>query len=234
MLKECAASRGKEERNGPAREPELRGGWTMRIIGLTGGIASGKTSVAALLERLGAAVVDADLLAREVVQPGEEALGRIVAEFGAGMLNGDGSLNRAALAERVFPDPAARRTLEAITHPAIRARADRQLASLREQGVQTVFYVAPLLIEAGNSHRVDEIWVVYLDRESQLERLMARDSLGREAALQRIASQMPMEEKKRLGKVVIDNRGTREELEAQVLRLWREEVTARESQCRES
>jgi dephospho-CoA kinase len=196
----------------------------MRIIGLTGGIASGKTSVAALLERLGAAVVDADLLAREVVQPGEAALEGIVAAFGAGVLNGDGTLDRAALAGIVFADPVARRTLEAIVHPAIRARADRKLAALREAGVRTAFYVAPLLIEAGNSARVDEIWVVYLDRESQLSRLMARDGLGREAALNRIASQMPMEEKKLRGKVVIDNRGTREELEAQVLQLWREEI----------
>ena len=196
----------------------------MRIIGLTGGIASGKTSVATLLERLGAAVVDADLLSREVVRPGEEALEAIVAAFGAEVLNDDGTLNRPALGAIVFADPAARRTLEAITHPAIRARAERKLAELRAQGVQTVFYVAPLLIEAGNSDRVDEIWVVYLDRESQLARLMARDALGREAAEQRIASQMPMEEKKLLGSIVIDNRGTRQELEAQVLRLWREEI----------
>jgi dephospho-CoA kinase len=197
----------------------------MRIIGLTGGIASGKTSVANYLARLGAQVVDADLLAREIVEPGEPALAAIVAAFGEAVLNREGTLNRAALGEIVFSDPAARRTLEAITHPAIWARADQKLARLRETGVATAFYVAPLLIEAGNAGRVDEIWVVYLDRESQLARLMARDSLGREAALSRIASQMPMEKKKRLGKVVIDNRGTREELEAQVARLWREEVT---------
>jgi dephospho-CoA kinase len=196
----------------------------MRIIGLTGGIASGKTSVAAFLERLGAAIVDADLLAREIVEPGEPALELIAAAFGEKVLNRDGTLNRAALAEIVFSDPAARLALEAITHPAIRARADQKLARFRESGAATAFYVAPLLIEAGNAARVDEIWVVYLDRESQLARLMARDSLGREAALQRIASQMPMEEKKKLGKVVIDNRGSREELEAQVLRLWREEI----------
>jgi dephospho-CoA kinase len=207
-----------------AAKPEGSRGPLMRIIGLTGGIASGKTSVAAFLARLGAAVVDADLLAREIVEPGEPALELIVAAFGKEVLNRDGTLNRAALGEIVFSDPAARRTLEAITHPAIRARADQKLALLREAGVATAFYVAPLLIEAGNAARVDEIWVVYLDRESQLARLMVRDSLGREAALRRIASQMPMEEKKKLGQVVIDNRGTREELEAQVVRLWREET----------
>jgi len=195
----------------------------MRIIGLTGGIASGKSSVADMLERLGAVVVDADRLAREVVQPGEPALKEIVAAFGAGVVNPDGTLNRAALGAIVFSDPAARRTLEAIIHPAIRALGDRILAAYREAGVQTVFYVAPLLIEVGGAARVDEIWVVYLDRETQLARLMARDSLGRAEALQRVDAQMPMEEKKLHGKVVIDNCGSREELEAQVERLWREE-----------
>jgi len=200
----------------------------MRIIGLTGGIASGKSSVAALLERLGAAVIDADQLAREVVEPGEEALAAIVAAFGARVLNGDGSLNRAALGELVFADPKARRTLESITHPAIRRRAEERLERLRQAGTRTAFYVAPLLIEAGIVSRVHEVWVVYLDQETQLQRLMARDGLGREAALARIASQMPMEQKKRLGRVVIDNRGSREDLEAQVLRLWRDEVLRKE------
>jgi len=201
----------------------------VRIIGLTGGIASGKTSVAALLERLGAVVVDADRLAREIVEPGEEALTGIVAAFGEKVLNCDGTLNRAALAEIVFSDQTARRTLEAITHPAIRQRAEQRLARLKEAGVETAFYMAPLLFEAGTASRVQEVWVVYLDRETQLKRLMARDGLNREAALLRIASQMPMEEKKRLASIVIDNSGSRSELEAQVLRLWREEVLNRSS-----
>lgn len=201
----------------------------MRIIGLTGGIASGKSSVAALLERLGAAVIDADQLAREVVQPGEEALAAIAARFGRGVLNPDGTLNRAALGEVVFADPQARRTLEGITHPAIRRRAEEKLARLREAGTRTAFYVAPLLFEAGITDRVHEVWVVYLDRETQLERLMARDDLSREGAEARIASQMPMEEKKRLGKVVIDNRGSRQELEALVLRLWRQEIEGKQT-----
>ncbi|MBJ6799585.1 dephospho-CoA kinase [Geomonas propionica] len=200
----------------------------MRIIGLTGGIASGKTSAAHLLERLGAAVIDADQLAREVVQPGEEALAQIVASFGDKIVNPDGTLNRAALGEIVFADPAARRTLEGITHPAIKQRAEEKLERLRAAGTSTAFYVAPLLFEAGITSRVHEVWVVYLDRETQLQRLMARDGLSREAALSRIASQMPMEEKKKLGKVVIDNRGSKEELEAQVLKLWREEIADRE------
>ena len=199
----------------------------MRIIGLTGGIASGKSSAAHLFEKLGAAVIDADQLAREVVQPGEEALAQIVANFGEKVLNPDGTLNRATLGEIVFADPAARRTLEGITHPAIKKRAEERLQRLKEAGTGAAFYVAPLIFEAGITSRVHEVWVVYLDRETQLERLMARDGLSREAALSRIASQMPMEEKKRLGKVVIDNRGSKEELEAQVRRLWREEIMKR-------
>lgn len=200
----------------------------MRIIGLTGGIASGKSCAAHLFEKLGAAVIDADQLAREVVAPGEEALAQIAASFGDRILNADGTLNRAALGEIVFADPAARRTLEGITHPAIKKRAEEKLQRLRELGTGTAFYVAPLLIEAGITSRVHEVWVVYLDQETQVQRLMARDGLSREAALSRIASQMPMEEKKKLGKIVIDNRGGFEELEAQVLKLWREELAGGE------
>ncbi|MBJ6726561.1 dephospho-CoA kinase [Geomesophilobacter sediminis] len=196
----------------------------MRIIGLTGGIASGKTTVARLFEELGAAVVDADQLARDVVCPGEEAYQAIVATFGDQILQGDGTLNRAALGAIVFADPAARRTLEGITHPAIAQQAQKRLAALRAAGHRIVFYVAPLLIEAGVTSRVDEVWVVYLDRETQLRRLMARDGLSREAAQQRIDSQMSMEEKRRYGKVVIDNSGDLAALKEQVLRIWREEV----------
>ncbi|TGU74011.1 dephospho-CoA kinase [Geomonas terrae] len=207
----------------------------MRIIGLTGGIASGKTTVARLFEKLGVPVIDADKLAREVVEPGTQGLARIVDAFGAKVLNPDGSLNRAELGAVVFADPAARRILEGITHPAIRRLAEEKLQRLRETGTGTAFYVAPLLIEAGITSRVHEVWVVYLDRETQLERLMARDGLSREAALARIASQMPMDEKKRLGRIVIDNCGSRKELEAQVLRLWEEEIAHREAErCQDS
>lgn len=196
----------------------------MRLIGLTGGIASGKSTVARLLERLGAAVVDADLLAREVVEPGEEALRAIAARFGAEVLNSDGTLNRAKLGEIIFADPSARRDLEGITHPAIRRKADERLERLKAAGVETAFYMAPLLFEAGIASRFPEVWVVYVAPETQLERLMARDGLERAAALARIASQMPMEQKRALGQVVVDNSGSKEELEAQVARLWREEI----------
>ena len=196
----------------------------MRVIGLTGGIASGKSTVAKTLERLGAIIIDADLLAREVVAPGEAAYDAIVAEFGEGILNPDRTINRLALGSMVFADPEARRRLEDITHPAIRRRAEQRLADLRHDGTQVVFYVAPLLIEAGAASRVDEVWVVYADRETQIQRLIERDKIGRNEALQRIEAQMPMEEKKKFGRVVIDNQGTPEEMERRVREIWEQEI----------
>jgi dephospho-CoA kinase len=196
----------------------------MRVIGLTGGIASGKSSVAGMLEKLGAVIIDADLLAREVVAPGEPAYRDIVSAFGAGILNPDRTINRRALGGLVFADPEARRRLESITHPAIGRKAEERIAELRQSGLPAIFYMAPLLIEAGVTSRVDELWVVYVDRETQLQRLMARDGSSREEALGRIAAQMPIEEKKKFGSVVIDNSGTPEETARQVKDIWEREL----------
>ncbi|HTG81981.1 MAG TPA: dephospho-CoA kinase [Geobacteraceae bacterium] len=192
----------------------------MRVIGLTGGIASGKSTVANILARLGAAVVDADQLAREVVAPGEAAYRELVAEFGEAILKPDRTIDRPTLGKIVFADPAARKRLEAITHPAIGRMAEQRLAELKQAGAEIVFYVAPLLIEAGITSRVDEVWVVYLDEPTQLERLIVRDGISREDALRRLAAQMPMDEKKKYGTVVIDNRGTPEETERRVKEAW--------------
>ncbi len=196
----------------------------MKVIGLTGGIASGKSTVARVLEELGATVIDADQLAREVVEPGMPAYAAIVAEFDPAILSPDRTIDRKALGRIVFADPATRRRLENITHPAIRARAEQKLAEQREAGTPVVIYMAALLIEAGATSRVDEIWVVYADRETQLERLTQRDGISRDEALQRLAAQMPMDEKKTYGKVVIDNRGTIEETEQQVRQAWQREI----------
>ncbi len=201
----------------------------MRVIGLTGGIASGKSTVARILERLGVPVIDADRLSREVVAPGSPALAAIVAEFGAEMLDPEGRLDRARLGALVFGDPAARSRLERITHPAIAARADELLAGCRQAGEPVVVYMAPLLIEAGRAGLVDEIWVVYVDRETQVERLCQRDHLSRQQAALRIDSQMPMEEKAARGRLVIDNRGTTAELERQVAEVWEREIRKAES-----
>lgn len=196
----------------------------MRIIGLTGGIASGKSTVARMMEKLGAAVIDADQLARDAVMPGMPAHAGIVAAFGPSVLNPDRTIDRAALGALVFVDSAARRRLEEITHPAIGRLATERLEGLRQKGIAVAVYMAPLLIEAGVTDRVDEIWVVYLDMETQLARLMQRDKIGREEALRKIASQMPMDEKRRYGKVVIDNSGPVEDTERQLRAAWDREI----------
>ena len=191
----------------------------MRVIGLTGGIASGKSTVAEMITGYGIPVIDADQLAREAVLPGSSALRQIVAAFGGKVLQEDGSLDRAVLAEKIFSEPSARRTLEAILHPPIKVLAQKRLDDLRREGVPAVFYMAPLLIEAGVADRVDEIWVVYVDSETQLERIRQRDSVSREDAEKRLAAQMPMEEKKDYGRIVIDNSGNLEDLKSRVAAL---------------
>ncbi len=196
----------------------------MRIIGLTGGIASGKSSVARLLETLGASVIDADQLARDAVKPGTAANAAILELFGPDLVTGDGSLDRQRLGSIVFADPEARKRLESIVHPAIKLLAEERLAALRARGVPVAVYMAALLIEAGATDRVDEIWVVYLDAETQVQRLMLRDRLSREDAMRRIESQMPMVTKKGYARVVIDNSGSWEETERQVRDIWDREV----------
>lgn len=196
----------------------------MRVIGLTGGIASGKSSVARIVAACGVPVIDADQLSRDVVMPGMPALAAIVALCGSGVLREDGSLDRQALGARVFADPSLRRELEAILHPAIKVLAEERLGELRRSGVPVVVYMAPLLIEAGATDRVDEIWVVSVDRETQINRVMTRDGISREEAGQRLAAQMSLEEKARHGRIVIDNCGTLAELEEKVLTLCRDEL----------
>lgn len=199
----------------------------MRIIGLTGGIASGKSTVARILERLGARIIDADQLAREVVRTGQPAYEEIVREFGRAVLAADGSIDRKALGAIVFADADVRRRLDRITHPAIGRLAEQYIADCRKAGVPVVFYMAPLLIEAGATSRVEEIWVVYADPQTQARRVMARDGISLEDAMRRLASQMPMAEKVNYGKVVIDNTGALEDLERRVRDIWEREIVGK-------
>lgn len=196
----------------------------MKVIGLTGGIATGKSSVAGLLEQLGASIVDADQLARDAVRPGTEAYLAIVDQFGPGILDAEGFIDRTHLGGLIFADSEARNRLESIVHPAIKRLAGERLAALREIGVPIAVYMAALLVEAGAIDRVDEVWVVSVNEKIQIERLMNRDGLSREDALRRIGSQMPMEEKKGYGKVVIDNSGAWEDTERQVRGVWDREI----------
>lgn len=192
----------------------------MKVVGLTGGIASGKSFVAGILASCGAVVIDADQLAREVVEPGEPAYREIVAVFGEGILQPDGNLDRKALGRIVFSDPAARGVLEKITHPAIAERASLGIDGERRRGARVVFYMVPLLIEAGLTSMVDEIWLVTVDGETQISRLMQRDKSSREEALRKIAAQMSLDEKVAFADVIIDNSGDPEATEQCVRKEW--------------
>jgi dephospho-CoA kinase len=184
------------------------------LVGLTGGLATGKSTVSEILRALGCVVLDADVLAREVVQPGEPALAAIAREFGPEVLQPDGTLDRKRLGAVVFADPARRKRLEAITHPAIRDRYRARLAELERQGFEgIVVWDAPVMIESGGDRDVDRLIVVITDDATQRARALARD--GDRADVERkIASQMPLADKARLADHVIDNSGDRAATEA--------------------
>lgn len=196
------------------------------ILGITGNIASGKSLVAGAFARQGAAVVDADRLAREIVAPGSQVLGRLQEFFGADILLASGELNRERLGQIIFSDPAAREELNRITHPAIAELAIERLQMLKAKpGIVLIVYEAPLLFEAGAEGRVDKVLVVKIDPEIQLRRLMARDGLDETAAKQRIAAQMTQQEKLARADYIVDNSGSVEEVLQQVAELW-ERLTA--------
>jgi dephospho-CoA kinase len=186
-------------------------------VGLTGGIASGKSTVSAQLGDLGCVVIDADRLAREVVAPGEPAWRAIVEAYGPEVLRDDQSLDRTRLGAIVFADPVRRRALEAITHPAIQARREVRLAELAARGFDgLVIQDTPLLIEVGGAAQVDRVVVVYVTPAVQLARLMAREGLPEAEARRRIESQMPLADKVRRAHYVIDNSDHPDETAAQV------------------
>lgn len=192
------------------------------LVGLTGGIGTGKSTVATMLVSPSVRVIDADALARDVVQPGTPTYARIVTEFGRDVLQPDGRLDRARLGAVVFGDPARRKRLEEITHPAIRARLDKILAGYEQEGFDgIVVWDAALLVESGNTKRVDRVIVVTTDPATQLRRLMARDGGSEETVRSRIASQMPLAVKVRYADYVIDNSGDRAQTEQRVREVYR-------------
>jgi dephospho-CoA kinase len=192
------------------------------LVGLTGGIATGKSTVTGLLANPSVRLVDADALAREVVEPGTPAHAQIVVEFGKDVLQPDGRLDRARLGEIVFADAAKRKRLEAITHPAIRAQFERLMADLERQGFHgVVIWDAALLVESGGHNKMDKVVVVTTDPATQLRRLMARDGSTEEAARARTASQMPLAVKAGAGDYVVDNSGPREATATRVREVYR-------------
>ncbi|WJH34668.1 dephospho-CoA kinase [Paenibacillus aurantius] len=192
-------------------------------IGLTGGIACGKSTVSQMLVRRGAVLIDADRIAREVVLPGSAGLALVAERFGQAVLDGDGSLNRRKLGEIVFKDEAARKDLEGILHPLIRQEMWSRMSRYEQEDPSRLVVVdIPLLYESGLQEQVQEVMVVYIPRELQKERLMKRDGLGSEEADRRLNAQLSIEDKKALADYVIDNSGTQEDTERQVDRFWQE------------
>ncbi|MEW5785017.1 MAG: dephospho-CoA kinase [Bacillota bacterium] len=193
----------------------------MIIIGLTGGIASGKSTVALMLQSKGALILDADQIARETVLPGREAWREIVDWLGDRILLEDGSLDRAALGRLIFNDAARRQKLNAIVHPRVGEEMLARTAAIRRTSPHAVLVQdIPLLIEAGLEKTVDLVLLVYVNPFIQLERLQQRDNLSREEALSRIHAQMPLEQKKQYAHFIIDNSGTTRDTGNQVDLFW--------------
>lgn len=189
----------------------------MLIVGLTGGIGSGKTSAARIFVQLGVRLVDSDVLARIVVEPGRPALSKIRERFGAGVINRDGTLFRGNLRDIVFHDAAALADLNAIVHPAVYEEMADEIEKYRKDPGEVILMLdIPLLFESGGDKIVDRVVVVWVDRETQIARLIARDGFSREAAINRIEKQMDLDEKKRRSDFVVDNTGTFEDLERRV------------------
>lgn len=192
------------------------------IIGLTGGIASGKSTVANMLRKLQFPIVDADEVARQVVEPGKPALKEIIAAFGDDIVQENGEMNRQKLGNIIFNDEEKRRTLNGIIHPAIRQEMMRQREEWLHNGAETVIMDIPLLFEGNQKHTVDRILVVTVDEAIQLERLMNRNGFTEEEARARISSQLPLSEKVEGADGVIFNNGTIENTEQQLEKILRE------------
>jgi dephospho-CoA kinase len=196
-----------------------------RIIGLTGGIASGKSAVSQILQGLGMQVIDADGIAHEILATDAAIKQEVVAAFGAEVLTAAGAVDRGRLGNIIFQDAERRRVLERILHPLIRD----ELWKRAREGNDDVVLEVPLLIEQGEHARVDLVVVVYAARECQIQRLMGRDTISREEAVSRIATQLPLEEKVSYAQYIINNNGSLEETEEQVLRFYQAVIRGKET-----
>lgn len=196
----------------------------MRTIGLTGSIACGKSNVSAVLRELGAAVVDGDLLSRELTAPGGPALPAIREAFGGGVFHADGTLNRRALGDVVFASDDARQRLDSLMQPLLRSLILRRMEEARAGGAKICVLDMPLLFEAGLDTLCDTVWCVHLPREEQLRRLMARDGLTLSQAEARLRSQLSSEEKAARAQVVIDTSGSIDDTRAMIPALYAREL----------
>ena len=198
------------------------------VIGLTGGIASGKSTVSAKLKDLGAYIIDVDVLARDVVSKGEIAYNRIVQSFGPDILLKTGEINRKKLGNIVFSDKKKLALLNSITDPEIISRVKDKIAELKAAGEKVIVVDAAILIEMGLYKYVDSVWVVVVDRETQIKRLMKRDKFDYEDSENRINSQFTNEVRKKYADVIIDNNRPFEEVERKIEELWNNIMAGRE------
>ena len=195
----------------------------MPVIGLTGGIACGKSAVARMFADLGAIVISSDDISREVVEPGGSTLECIRLEFGEGVLFQDGSLNRKLMGEIIFRDPAARKRLEEITHPAIKARIREKVKHFySDLRTRCIVVEAPLLFEANMQSDFDKVVVVTTSRKTQIKRLMHRDGIDLNQAELRLNAQMPLDEKCSRADIVVKNDGSLKDLKKEILKVWQE------------
>ncbi|MBP2637798.1 MAG: coaE [Firmicutes bacterium] len=192
----------------------------MYLIGLTGGIASGKSTVSKMLSELGACIIDVDKLSREVVQLGKPAYLDIIKAFGRDIVEPNGEINRRRLGQLIFDNKEARFTLEKITHPRIEAAAKAAVEAAEANGFAVVVLDAPLLIEVGWHTKMDAVWVVYVEEQTQLARLRGRDKLEEAAARARMDAQLALREKVKYADVVIDNSDTPEKTQNNVIQAW--------------
>ncbi|SFM07542.1 dephospho-CoA kinase [Pelosinus propionicus] len=192
----------------------------MYVIGLTGGIASGKSTVSSMLAKLGAYIIDTDKIAREVVMPKQPALLSIVAHFGNAIMLPDGNVDRKMLGNIIFQNPQERSCLEKMIHPYIEAEVNTCIKKAEQLGHKAVVIDVPLLFEAGWQSKVDEIWVVYVDPSVQLSRLISRNQLTNKEAMDRINSQLNITEKAKQSHLIIDNTLDIENTKHQVITAW--------------
>jgi len=199
----------------------------MLVIGLTGGIGTGKTQVSEMLEKLGAAIVNADLLGHQIYVPQSEGWREVVEVFGEEVLAPNGEIDRTKLGSIVFGDPEALKKLNAITHPKIYALADESLKKLSEEGSEVAVLEAALLIEAKWTPLVNEVWVTTAPEQDVVKRIQERNGFTEEAIQSRIASQMTQEERITHADVIIENEGDLTELKTKIHKLWNDRVAAR-------
>ena len=194
----------------------------MKILGLTGGISCGKSTIARMLKELGANIIDTDKIAHELAEIGEPLYLAYLEHFGEDILLEDKKLNRREIAIRIYNDPNEREWINSVAHPIIRQRVEEEISRLKETGAKSAVLDAPLLFEVGWQNYADVIWVAYVNRQLQIKRLKKRDRIGRANAEKRLNAQMPIEEKKKLADVVICNENGLEELRQEVSKAWSE------------